>query len=190
MPVIQLFIDKFQRVVKIDSDHPLAIAQLAKDKAGASPAAEADTHKASAPAANTPPAPPASVTTESTAEPPVIDPARSDEDLLAQFKAEAIDHLYSEEASEKIAAGRLRHLRAGGNGYSVLEAPPEKQESIFDLPPEKREIPAVQKYLEKLSRKELQELAKEHDIAANQASSDLVELLTLTLTTPAPPATG
>ncbi len=142
MPVIQLFIDKFQRVVKIDSDHPLAIAQLAKDTAGSSSAAEADTHKASAPAANTPPAPPASTETS----------------LLFDY-----------------------------------EAGDAKQGSIFDLPPELRAIPAVQAHLEGLSRKELQDLAKEHDIAANQSSQDLVELLTLTLTTsadPAPPVTG
>jgi hypothetical protein len=52
MPVLKMFIDKFHGVVMIDSDHPLAVAQRARNAA-----AQADTQSASAPAAQEAPAP-------------------------------------------------------------------------------------------------------------------------------------
>jgi hypothetical protein len=58
-----------------------------------------------------------------TAPVPPIDATKSDEDLLLQFSDEAVKSGYSEEGAASIAYGRLRHLRAGGDGYDVLAAP-------------------------------------------------------------------
>jgi hypothetical protein len=183
MAAVRIYIDKFKGVVLIEEDHPLAVAQRAKaassvtrlDGKPLERGADGLVHGERAKSREL---------LDSEAIPPKIDPARSDDDLILQFSIEAIDRGYSEEAAEKIARGRLRHLRAGGDGYSVAAA------SLFDLPPEEREVPAVQQYLTELGRKELQDLAKQHEIAANQSSADLVEQLTLKLTTPTAQAGG
>jgi hypothetical protein len=52
MPVIKMFIDKFHGEVMIDADHPLAVAQRAKNAA-----VPTDTPKAIAPAVQETPAP-------------------------------------------------------------------------------------------------------------------------------------
>jgi hypothetical protein len=52
MPVVRIWIDKFASVVLIDSEHPLAVAQRARDAA-----APTDTQQASAPAVQDAPAP-------------------------------------------------------------------------------------------------------------------------------------
>lgn len=51
MPVVRIWIDKFNGVVLIDDQHPLAVAQRARDAA-----APADTQPASVPAAQDAPA--------------------------------------------------------------------------------------------------------------------------------------
>ena len=50
----------------------------------------------------------------------VILPSHSDKALLAQFTKEATDAGYPKKSATKIAQGRLRHLRAGGDGYSDM----------------------------------------------------------------------
>lgn len=212
MAAVKMYIDKFKGVVLIQEDHPLAVAQRAKDAGATTATMPGLTGTASQPGlqllggAEEADAPPASLATESEAIPPVIDASRSDEDLILQFQVEALDRGYSEEASEKIARGRLAHLRAGGDGYSVIEVPPaveadtqtasapaadqtpeDPEVALFDLPPEKRVVPKVQAHLQALARKDLQDFAKEHGVAANQSSSDIVEQLTIKLTTPAEP---
>jgi hypothetical protein len=60
---------------------------------------------------------------------PVIDPTRTDEDLLEQFTREALERDYSDDASALIATERLAHLRDGGDGYGrkAVEA------KVFDI---------------------------------------------------------
>lgn len=50
----------------------------------------------------------------------VILPSSSDKTLLAQFMKDAADAGYPKKAAKSIAEGRLRHLRAGGDGYSDM----------------------------------------------------------------------
>jgi hypothetical protein len=212
---VRMYIDKFKGVVLIEENHPLAVAQRAK--AAATPAASAFVFRiptfaellehglaSGAPLVNGMPWSfewqgfPVShenddcylITTRSDTlriereKPPVIDPARSDDDLILQFSIEAIDRGYTEAAADSIARGRLAHLRAGGDGYSVVDVPPatgpdDEKAARFQQ---------VHAELSALSRKDLQDRAKEHDIAANQSSADLVEQITVKLTTPAVPA--
>jgi hypothetical protein len=70
--------------------------------------------------------------------PPPIDATQSDEDLLLQFNLEALERGYTEEGAASIAAGRLRHLRSGGDGYSVLDEQSDdlkKQQDLAAAPP-------------------------------------------------------
>lgn len=54
-------------------------------------------------------------------EPPApIDPSLTDEILFLRFATEAVDAGYAEKAAENIANNRVRHLRAGGDGYNQL----------------------------------------------------------------------
>lgn len=54
---------------------------------------------------------------------PPIDATLSDATLLSLFASEAIERGYRAAAAASIAQGRLRHLRAGGDGYDLLSEP-------------------------------------------------------------------
>jgi hypothetical protein len=57
---------------------------------------------------------------DATRTPAPIDPTLPDEVLHSLFAAEAIERGYGENAAASIAAGRVAHLRSGGDGYDIL----------------------------------------------------------------------
>jgi hypothetical protein len=90
MAAVRMYIDKFKGVVLIEEDHPLAVAQRAKaassvtrlDGKPLERGADGLVHGERAKSREL---------LESEAIPPKIDPSRSDEDLILQFTIEAID---------------------------------------------------------------------------------------------------